>query len=316
MYRKMGLLALLVLILCTLTACKCDHVWNKATCDSPKTCLLCDEVDGTALGHTYSNATCTSPRTCTTCGQTRGEKNPHRWDAATCESPRTCALCGVKEGEALGHRWAGADCETAGTCATCGISQGQPTGHSWSEATCESPKTCATCGTTQGRELGHAWVEASCEHPETCLRCKETSGSALGHSYGSWLDGEGDARYRICATCNHRQEGKVDRAAMGRKLIAADWSLSFKYVDNQLVPAGAQAHRIQLLADGGGSWIAGTEKETVVWEYSGYEDGIYRFKLIRGQQVYQMSVDTTSGTLLYGYLTVSLDDQLWVFKKI
>ena len=50
-------LALLVLV-CTLlllSGCGCEHEWKEATCTAPKTCTLCQEVEGEALGHTWSN---------------------------------------------------------------------------------------------------------------------------------------------------------------------------------------------------------------------------------------------------------------------
>ena len=62
---------ILTLAFC-LTACGCEHEWTEATCLTPKTCTLCQEIEGEALGHTWKNATCTAPKTCETCRETEG----------------------------------------------------------------------------------------------------------------------------------------------------------------------------------------------------------------------------------------------------
>lgn len=76
--KRTILAAILVTILSfCLTACACEHEWNEATCTEPRTCSLCQEVEGEPLGHKWSNATCTAPKTCDTCGITEGKKLPH-----------------------------------------------------------------------------------------------------------------------------------------------------------------------------------------------------------------------------------------------
>ena len=57
----------------------CPHEWEAATCTQPKTCLLCSETTGFALGHTFGQwettkkATCSEEgqkaATCTRCGE-------------------------------------------------------------------------------------------------------------------------------------------------------------------------------------------------------------------------------------------------------
>ena len=67
--------------------------------------------------HKWTDATCTAPKTCSVCGETEGEALGHSWVDATCDAPKTCSVCGATEGEALGHAYA----ETARTDATCGV---------------------------------------------------------------------------------------------------------------------------------------------------------------------------------------------------
>ena len=126
MKRYLRILPVLLLAL-ALCACGCKHEWSEASCESPKTCALCQETEGEALGHSWAEADCETAKTCTHCGKTEGEALGHRWTEATCETAKTCTICGKAEGEALGH--------------------------SWVEATTENPKTCSTCGATEGERI-------------------------------------------------------------------------------------------------------------------------------------------------------------------
>ena len=121
---------------CENTSEKAAHEGGEATCTAPKTCTVCNQSYGSALGHSMADATCTSPKTCSTCGATEGKANGHSWTEATCTSPKTCSTCGATEGNAKGH--------------------------SWTEATCTSPKTCSTCGATEGNAKGHSFNEGKC----------------------------------------------------------------------------------------------------------------------------------------------------------
>ena len=60
----------------------CEHSWDNATCDTPKTCKLCGATEGEALGHRWADATYTAPKTCSVCGATEGEPLPILY---TCE---------------------------------------------------------------------------------------------------------------------------------------------------------------------------------------------------------------------------------------
>ena len=60
-----------------LSGCRCDHEWQEAKCEQPKTCTLCGETEGEALGHQWQDADCEHPETCSRCGKTRGEALGH-----------------------------------------------------------------------------------------------------------------------------------------------------------------------------------------------------------------------------------------------
>lgn len=122
--------ALLPALICVLalTGCQCNHEWDEANCQTPKTCRICQQTEGTVLGHDWQAATCQEPMTCAVCGLAQGEPLSHSWEDATCASPRRCSYCGLTSGEALSE-------------------------HTWQDATTETPKTCAVCGITEGERI-------------------------------------------------------------------------------------------------------------------------------------------------------------------
>ena len=56
------------------TGCCKHEVWTEADCTTPKTCVECGEIEGTALGHIWQPRTTEAPETCSRCGETRGER--------------------------------------------------------------------------------------------------------------------------------------------------------------------------------------------------------------------------------------------------
>lgn len=130
MKRKVFILAaVLVLVLSlALTSCSkpCEHEWEKANCEDPKTCELCGETKGAPLGHSWKAATCTDPKTCENCEKVSGEALGHTWVEATCEDPKYCSTCNTQAEDALGHTWVDATTEAPKTCATCQATEGDP----------------------------------------------------------------------------------------------------------------------------------------------------------------------------------------------
>ena len=62
-----------------------NHTWAEATCEAPKTCSVCGETEGEALGHSWVEATCEAPKTCSGCGLTEGEALPdHNYVDGVC----------------------------------------------------------------------------------------------------------------------------------------------------------------------------------------------------------------------------------------
>lgn len=181
-----------------------QHSWIEATCEEPKKCEECGEVEGEALGHDWLDATCTELEKCSRCGKEQGEALEHVWTEATCTEPRTCSVCGATEGEALGHSWVDATCTEAKKCSVCGETEGDPLGHDAPGLSCTDAAICNRCN-EEIEALGHDWIEATCIVPKTCDRCGLTEGSALGHE-----EGEPKRENEKNATCT--TEGQYDEA--------------------------------------------------------------------------------------------------------
>lgn len=127
MKKRITLILLAVLCVVMLAACgECEHDWEKATCEEPKTCSECGETKGKAKGHEWVDATCEEPKTCSVCGETEGEPAEHVWTEATCEDASYCANCSHPNTDALGHDWVDATYDAPKTCDRCGLTEGEP----------------------------------------------------------------------------------------------------------------------------------------------------------------------------------------------
>ncbi len=176
----------IVLTMC-LSGCGCSHEWEEASCEVPKTCSLCGETEGEALGHAWAEATCEAPSTCDGCGNTQGEALGHEWVDATCEAAKICSRCKETEGEALGHVLGDATIVKEPTCVEVGVEE----------------SVCEVCGKTVSQDIpviehkmGKATVtvKATCTTEGTkeqvCSECGETVTEAIpatGHKEGKWV---------------------------------------------------------------------------------------------------------------------------------
>lgn len=102
MKKRITLILLSVLCIVMLAACgECEHDWEKATCEEPKTCSVCGETEGEPAEHVWTEATCEDASYCTNCGHPNTDALGHDWVDATYDAPKTCDRCGLTEGEPL-----------------------------------------------------------------------------------------------------------------------------------------------------------------------------------------------------------------------
>lgn len=101
MKKRLLIGALIMVLVLLLAACGCDHEWQEASCTTAKTCQLCAQTEGEALGHTWQKAACETPKTCSACNITEGEALGHDWQEATTEAPKTCSRCALTEGDRI-----------------------------------------------------------------------------------------------------------------------------------------------------------------------------------------------------------------------
>ena len=61
-----------VVFFIAVTNIECEHTWSEATCESPKTCSSCGEIEGAILPHQVASWTETKAATCTESGSRSG----------------------------------------------------------------------------------------------------------------------------------------------------------------------------------------------------------------------------------------------------
>ena len=152
----------------TTTEPACEHMWTAATCETPKTCVLCNEIEGEARGHEIVLDPAVDA-TCETAGLTAGE---HCTKCDYVVAQEEVAALGHTAGEVAVENEVAADCVTAGSydkvvyCTVCTVEISRTTvvvdalGHkyttsyTWSDdnSTCTANKVCANDATHAASE--------------------------------------------------------------------------------------------------------------------------------------------------------------------
>ena len=217
-------LAVMLVMLLAFTSCdafsglipeaQCEHTWEEATCTVPKTCSLCGETEGEALGHTEEivagkEATCTNNgftdgKICTVCNavtvpQEEISAKGHTAGAeATCEDSQICTVCNVELAPALGHKVGpDATCEADQECTVCHEILVSAYGHvAGAAATCTEIQECLVCHTELAPAKGHVpGAEPTCVDAQICTVCNAELAPANGHTAGA------EATCEVAQTC-------------------------------------------------------------------------------------------------------------------
>ena len=163
-----------------------EHPWADATCTEPKTCPVCQTVEGTALGHDFESGTWQSDgdhhwKKCSRCDVTdEANKAPHSGGTATCVAKAKCVTCGTAYGALDGANHSGAlgdwqsDEHNHWKEYSCCHVRANESSHHWNDGAVTTAATCTAAG----------------EKTYTCTDCGRTKTEqidALGHDWGEWV---------------------------------------------------------------------------------------------------------------------------------
>lgn len=278
-------IVLLSFLLLMLTGCVCKHEWVEATCTEPKTCALCGETEGEALGHNWTSATCTSPKTCVRCGMTEGEALGHDWIEATCTEPKTCYRCGIAEGNANGHTFTEWKEKTKASCTQEGLEARQ----------------CEVCGEEETREipkLSHkagswvvikqATVKESGVRVRKCQYCGEElqreSFEMSKSEKVNWLKQNCKSNmYDDLARSPDKYKGTYVKFQCRILQIASEASSALYYSTYRAATKGRYDDVVYLCIDNYGSGVRILEDDTIT--IYGYYDGLLTYTTVLGASV-------------------------------
>jgi len=104
------------------------HTWQDATCTVPKTCSVCSETEGEALGHNTEGVIWSSDadyhwKDCKVCGADQEVTTHDQNDTAHNDTHhwKECSVCGKTIGEQLAHSAVGGKCECGVLFATSNV---------------------------------------------------------------------------------------------------------------------------------------------------------------------------------------------------
>ncbi len=174
---------------------ECVHNWKDATCTEPKTCTLCGQKQGEALGHNGGTSTCKSKAVCATCGEEYGELAAHKPSGVATETEASvCTVCGFVIAPATGHihsaknEWSKDENGHWHACNGCDTEKLDSAAHVYTND-CDS--TCDTCG--YERNAVHTGGTATCNKKAVCTACGVEYGTFAAHDYDTSKWGYSDA---------------------------------------------------------------------------------------------------------------------------
>ena len=193
---------------------------GKATCTEQATCEVCGEKYGEPLGHKLPDKWTKSEgdkhiKRCLNEGCSYYEEEACSGGEAICIGKAICDVCGGEYGEIDEnnhyYEWvSNGDGTHTEVCKRNREHKGKTEECRGGKATCTEKAVCEVCGEKYGEPLGHdfsVWVEVDKDyHKKVCSHDEKHVYQTQKHNFGKWTSDGNGKHYRVCETCNRREE--------------------------------------------------------------------------------------------------------------
>ena len=193
---------------------------GKATCTEQATCEVCGEKYGEPLGHKLPDKWTKGEgdkhiKRCLNEGCSYYEEEACSGGEAICIGKAICDVCGGEYGEIDEnnhyYEWVSSgDGTHTEVCKRNREHKGKTEECRGGKATCTEKAVCEVCGEKYGEPLGHdfsVWVEVDKDyHKKVCSHDEKHVYQTQKHNFGKWTSDGNGKHYRVCETCNRREE--------------------------------------------------------------------------------------------------------------
>ena len=193
---------------------------GKATCTEQAICEVCGEKYGEPLGHKLPDKWTKGEgdkhiKRCLNEGCSYYEEEACSGGEAICIGKAICDVCGGEYGEIDEnnhyYEWVSSgDGTHTEVCKRNREHKGKTEECRGGKATCTEKAVCEVCGEKYGEPLGHdfsVWVEVDKDyHKKVCSHDEKHVYQTQKHNFGEWTSDGNGKHYRVCETCNRREE--------------------------------------------------------------------------------------------------------------
>lgn len=193
---------------------------GKATCTEQATCEVCGEKYGEPLGHKLPDKWTKGEgdkhiKRCLNEGCSYYEEEACSGGEAICIGKAICDVCGGEYGEIDEnnhyYEWvSNGDGTHTEVCKRNREHKGKTEECRGGKATCTEKAVCEVCGEKYGEPLGHdfsVWVDVDKDyHKKVCSHDEKHVYQTQKHNFGKWTSDGNGKHYRVCETCNRREE--------------------------------------------------------------------------------------------------------------
>ena len=193
---------------------------GKATCTEQATCEVCGEKYGEPLGHKLPDKWTKGEgdkhiKRCLNEGCSYYEEEACSGGEAICIGKAICDVCGGEYGEIDEnnhyYEWvSNGDGTHTEVCKRNREHKGKTEECRGGKATCTERAVCEVCCEKYGEPLGHdfsVWVDVDKDyHKKVCSHDEKHVYQTQKHNFGKWTSDGNGKHYRVCETCNRREE--------------------------------------------------------------------------------------------------------------